>query len=42
MQKLMKINAKLFHADGRADGQTDTTKLIVAFSNFAKPPKNDI
>jgi len=38
MQKLMKIrpvDAKLFHADGR----TDTTKLIVAFSNFAKAPK---
>jgi hypothetical protein len=25
-----------FHADGRAGGQTDETKLIVAFRNFAK------
>ena len=23
-----------------ADGQTDTTKLIVAFRNFEKAPKN--
>ena len=29
----------LFHADGQTDGQADTTKLIVAFSNFAKAPK---
>jgi len=26
--------------DGRADRQTDMTKLIVAFRNFAKAPKN--
>jgi len=25
---------------GRKDGQTDMTKLIVAFLNFAKAPKN--
>jgi hypothetical protein len=25
---------------GRTDGQTDMTKLIVAFSNFANAPKN--
>jgi hypothetical protein len=25
--------------EGRMDGQTDTTKLIVAFRNFAKAPK---
>ena len=35
----MKIRPKageLFHADG----QTDMTKLVVAFRNFAKAPKN--
>jgi hypothetical protein len=31
---------KLFHADGRADGQTNTTKLIVAFSHFCELTKN--
>jgi len=25
----------------RTDGPTDTTKLIIAFRNFAKAPKND-
>jgi hypothetical protein len=28
------------HAGGRTDGRTDTTKLIVAFRNFARAPKN--
>ena len=28
------------HADGRMNGQTDTTKLTVALGNFAKTPKN--
>jgi len=31
------VGAQLFHADG----QTHTTKLIVAFRSFANPPKND-
>jgi len=26
--------------DGRRDGQTDMTKLTVAFRNFANSPKN--
>ena len=26
--------------DGRTDGQTDVTKLIVPFRNFANAPKN--
>jgi hypothetical protein len=30
----------LFHAGGRTDEQTDMTKLIVAFRNFANAPKN--
>jgi hypothetical protein len=29
------VGAELFHGDGR----TDTTKLIVAFRNFANAPK---
>ena len=43
---LMKIIAVATETDGRTDrdrqtdGRTDTTKLIVAFSSFAKAPKN--
>jgi len=29
------VKAELFHADERTDGQTDTTKPIVTFRNFA-------
>jgi len=29
----------LFHADRRTDRQTDMTKLIAAFRNFANAPK---
>jgi hypothetical protein len=32
--------SELFHADGRTGEQIDTTKLTVAFSNFANSPKN--
>jgi len=28
--------------DGRTDGQTDMTKLIVAFSNFGNAPKKNL
>jgi len=31
----------LFHTDRRKDGQTDMTKLIVAFRNFANAPKKE-
>ena len=34
--KIRSVAAELFHADG----QTDMTKLIVAFRNFANAPKN--
>jgi len=37
--KILPAGAELLHADGRMDRQTDTTKLIVAFRNFAKAPK---
>ena len=29
------VGAELFHAEGQTDRQTDTTKIIVAFRNFA-------
>jgi hypothetical protein len=34
--KIRLMEAQLFHADRLTDGQTDMTKLIVAFRNFAK------
>jgi len=33
--KILSVRAQLFHADG----QTDMTKLAVAFRSFAKAPK---
>ena len=36
--KICPVGAKLFHMDG----QTDMTKQIVAFHNFANVPKNDM
>ena len=34
--KIRSVGAELFHADG---GQTDTTKVTVAFRSFGNPPK---
>jgi len=36
--KTRPVGAELFYADG----QTDRTKLIVVFRNFAKTPKNPV
>jgi hypothetical protein len=36
--KVRPVGAKLF----RADGQTDVTKLTVAFCDFANAPKNGL
>jgi len=33
------VRSELFHADGRTDGRTTITKLIVAFSNFVNSSK---
>ena len=33
------LGAELFHANGRTDGWTDMTELIVAFRNYANAPK---
>jgi len=38
--KIRKLGAELFHADRRADGQTDMSKLIIAFRNSAISPRN--
>jgi hypothetical protein len=32
----IRLEAKLFHADGRTDRRTNMMTLIVAFHNFAK------
>jgi len=39
--KIRPVGAEFFpygRTDGRADGQTDMTELIVAFRSFAKAP----
>jgi hypothetical protein len=38
--KIRPMGVEYFHADGRTDRQTDMTKLILAFHNFANAPKN--
>jgi len=38
--KILQVGTELFHVDGRTDRQTDITKLIVAFRNFAKAPES--
>jgi hypothetical protein len=38
--KIRSVGAELFHADGETDRQTEMTKLIVAFRDFAIAPKN--
>ena len=38
--KICPVGAEFFHADGRTDRQ-NMMKLIVAFCNFAKAPKNE-
>jgi hypothetical protein len=37
--KIRPVGAELFHTDGRTDRQTDMTKLIASFRNFANTPK---
>ena len=37
--KLSPVEAEMFHADRRKDGQTDMTQLIVAYRNFLNAPK---
>jgi hypothetical protein len=37
--KIRRVGAELFREDGRTDRQTDMTKLIITFRNFANAPK---
>jgi len=38
--KILPVEAELFPC-GWTDGQTDMTKLIVAFRNYANPPASE-
>ena len=38
--KILPTGAELFCADRQTDRQTEKTKLILAFCNFAKAPTN--
>ena len=40
--KIRPVGAELFHADAQKDGQTDMTKSIIAFRNFANAPEKSI
>ena len=40
--KIRPVIVELFRADGRTDGQTDMTQLILAYRNFANATKNHI
>ena len=40
IMKNLRVGVELFRSDGRTDGRTDKAKLIVAFRNFVKAPKN--
>ena len=39
IKEIRPVGAELFHVDEQTDGQADTTKLTVAFSNFANALK---
>jgi len=36
--KIRPVGDKIFHTEKRADGLTDTMKLVVPFRSFAKAP----
>ena len=38
--KILPLGAQLYRADGWTDKQTDMTKSIAAFGNFANAPKD--
>jgi hypothetical protein len=40
LMKIRPLGAELFHAGGRAGGQTDVSKPIATFCNFAKASEN--
>jgi hypothetical protein len=37
--EICSLGDDIFHADGRTDGQTDITKVVVAIRNFANASK---
>jgi hypothetical protein len=37
--KIRPVRAELFRADGQTERQTNVSKLVVAFRNFANAPK---
>jgi hypothetical protein len=39
--KIRPVGAELFHADRQTNGQTDMTKITVAFRNFSNSHKNN-
>jgi len=39
--KIRPVGDELFFSDGLTDGLADTTKLILAFPNFANEPTNE-
>jgi hypothetical protein len=40
--EILLVGSELFHVDTQMDGETQVTKLLVAFCNFASAPNNDI
>jgi hypothetical protein len=38
--KIRPVGAELFHADGRTDGQADTTKIVVGFLQVCERAKS--
>jgi hypothetical protein len=38
--KIRQLEAEFFHDDGRTDGRTDTTMVVVTFRNFTNAPKD--
>ena len=39
--KIRPVGAELFQRNGQPDRQTDVTKLMIDFRNFANAPKNE-
>jgi hypothetical protein len=40
--KMLPVGAELFHVDRRTDKQTNMTRLLVAFLNFANASQNGV
>ena len=42
LSNIRPVGAELVHADGRADGRTSMTRLVVAFRNVWNAPENSL